>query len=125
MTGKSAATIDVSHAAGIVTITVQGRLTQEVGDEVVRRGRAAVQEHGARGLLHDFRRARLAETTLQLIRRMHFAREAGAPPHVRVAVLCAVCTPNYDFLATLLRNQGIAFQTFTDGAAALAWLAQL
>lgn len=122
MATQSAATIDVSHAAGIVTITVQGRLTQDVGDEVVRRGRAAVQEHGAHGLLHDFRRARLAETTLQLIRRVRFAREAGAPPHVRVAVLCAVRTPRYELFDTLIGGQGIPFRIFTDGAAALAWL---
>lgn len=123
MAAKRAATIDVSHAAGIVTITVQGRLTQEVGDEVVRRGRAAVQQHGARGLLHDFRRARIAETTLQLIRRTRFAREAGAPPYVRIAVLCAVRTPPYDLIDRLYSSQGIPFQIFTDGAAALAWLA--
>jgi len=122
MTDDSAATIDVSYGEGIVTITVRGRITPEVGDELMRRSAAALREHAARRLLQDFRRARMVETTLQLMQRPRQADALGFPQDTRVALLYAVRTTNLEFLESLLQSRGRAFRTFTDGAAALAWL---
>jgi len=122
MTDDSAATIDVSYGEGIVTITVRGRITPEVGDELMRRSAAALREHAARRLLQDFRRARMVETTLQLMQRPRQADALGFPQDTRVALLYSVRTTNLEFLESLLQSRGRAFRTFTDGAAALAWL---
>jgi hypothetical protein len=122
MTDKRAATIDVSYEDGVVTVAVQGRITPEVGDELMRRSAAALREFGALRMLHDLRRARLAETTLQLIKRPRQADELGFPKDRRVALLYAVRTTNLEFLELLLEGQGRAFRTFTDGAEALTWL---
>lgn len=122
MADNNAATIDVSYEDGVVTVAVQGRITPEVGDELMRRSAAALREHAARRLLQDFRRARMVETTLQLIKRPRQADELGFPRDTRVALLYTVRTTNLEFLELLLESQGRAFRTFTDGAAALVWL---
>jgi len=120
--GSDGATIEVSHENGIVTVAVQGRITPPVGDEVVRRGLETLRSTGARALLHDFRRARIMETTLQLIRRIRFATDIGVPADARVALLCSVRTPDLDFFESLAQSHGVQYRTFTDGAAALEWL---
>jgi len=122
MADNSAATIDVSCSEGIVTMTVRGRITQAVGDELMRRSAAALREHAARRLLQDFRRARMVETTLELIKRPRQADALGFPQDTRVALLYSVRTTNLEFLESLLVSRGRAFRIFTDGAAALAWL---
>jgi len=121
MADKSAATIDVSYSESIVTVAVRGDITPEVGDEIMRCGAAALREHAARHLLQDFRRARMVETTLQLIKRPRQADELGYPQDTRVALLYAVRTTTLEFLELLLEGQGRAFRTFTDGAEALTW----
>lgn len=122
MADKSAATIDLSYEDGIVTVAVQGRLTSEVGDEMMRRAAAALREFGALRMLHDLRRARLAETTLQLIRRPRFATELAIPKDTRTALLCTVRTPDLEFLESIAENSGRTVRVFTDGALAFAWL---
>jgi hypothetical protein len=122
MTEKNAATIALSYEDGVVTVAVQGRLTSEVGDEVMRRGAAALREFGALRMLHDLRRARQAETTLQLIRRPRFATELAIPSGTRTALLCTVRTPDLEFLESIGENSGRTVRVFTDGATALAWL---
>jgi stage V sporulation protein SpoVS len=122
MTDKSAATIDVSYEDGVVTVAVHGRLTSEVGDEVMRRSAAALRNFDALRMLHDLRRARLAETTLQLIRRPRFATELAIPNETRTALLCSVRTPDLEFLESIAANNGRTVRVFTDGATALAWL---
>jgi hypothetical protein len=122
MVDRAQATIDVSHADGIVTLTVLGRITPAVGDEIMQLSAAALRKHGARRLLQDFRRARMVETTLQLITRPRQADELGFPQDTRVALLYAVRTTDLEFLELLLESQGRAFRSFTDGATALAWV---
>jgi hypothetical protein len=122
MADNSAATIDVSYGEGIVTMTVRGRITQEVGDQLTRRSVAALREHAARRLLQDFRRARMVETTLQLMQRSRQADALGFPQDTRVALLYSVRTTGLEFLESLLESRGRAFRAFTDGAAALAYL---
>ncbi len=122
MADNSAATIDVSYGDGIVTVAVRGRITSEVGDEIMRRSAAAQREHGALRTLHDFRRARIAETTLQLIRRPRFGNELAIPRETRTAILYGVRTPDLEFLESLAEGNGRQVRVFTDGAAALGWL---
>jgi hypothetical protein len=116
------ATINVTYEDGVVTIAVQGRVTTAVGDEIMRRGVEAMRQHDARRMLHDFRRARLVEPTLRLIKRPRLARELGIPDEARTAILHPVRTPDLEFLETLSENAGRAVRVFTDGQSALAWL---
>lgn len=116
------ATINVTYEDGVVTITALGRVTTAVGDEIMRRGAEAMRQYDTRRMLHDFRRARLVEPTLRLIKRPRFAQEIGIPDDARTAVLHAVRTPDLEFLETLSENAGRAVRVFTDGQSALAWL---
>jgi hypothetical protein len=116
------ATINVTFEDGVVTLTVLGRVTTAVGDEIMRLSAEAMRQHGTRRMLHDLRRARLVEPTLHLINRPRLARELGIPNDARTAVLHPVRTPDLEFLEALSENAGRAVRVFTEGQSALAWL---
>jgi len=122
MTDTGTATIAVAYERGIVTVAVQGRLTSPVVDELMRQADAALRAHAAQRLLYDLRRARLATSTLDLIKRPRVADELGIPQGRRIALLCSVRTPEYDLLVTAAQTRGHVLQIFTDGALALDWL---
>jgi hypothetical protein len=119
---NSTANFAVSHDDGIVTIAVDGPITTAVGDELMRRSLDALRTYDAHCLLQDVRRARLAESTLQLINRPRMADAMGLPPGTRVALLCKVLTNDHEMLVSLAHTRGHALHAFTDGATAIAWL---
>ncbi len=112
----------LSHDDGIVTVAVEGRITTAVGDELMTLGARALREHRAHCVLYDLRRARLAETTLQLIDRPRKAEALGILPETPVALLCNVVTTDHEMLVNLAQTRGHTVRAFTDGAAAIAWL---
>jgi hypothetical protein len=112
----------VSCDEGIVTVAVEGAITLAVGDDLMRHALQALHANGARCVLYDLRRARLAESTLQLISRPRKADEMGIPPDTRVALLCKVLTNDHEMLVSLARTRGHEMRAFTEGAAALIWL---
>ncbi len=119
---KAPANFAVSCDEGIVTVAVEGAITLAVGDELMRHALQALHAHGARCILYDLRRARLAESTLQLVNRPRKADEMGIPPDTRVALLCKVLTNDHEMLVSLARTRGHAMRAFTDGATAIGWL---
>ncbi|MFO1409714.1 MAG: hypothetical protein U1F06_04955 [Steroidobacteraceae bacterium] len=101
---------------------MDGPITAAVGDQLMRLSLEALREYAAHCVLQDLRRARLAESTLQLINRPRLADELGIPPETRVALLCKVLTTDHDMLVNLAHTRGHALRAFTDGAQAIAWL---
>lgn len=116
--------IEIAHEDTVLRVAVRGKMTGRVADEVMRRAAAALTDQEPRRILFDLRRARLAMPTLDLIRQPELADSLGIAKNTRTALLCTVRTFDYELLDTLARNRGHAFQTFTDGAAALSWLHQ-
>jgi hypothetical protein len=119
---RAPANFAVSCDEGIVTVAVEGAITLAVGDDLMRHALQALHANGARCVLYDLRRARLAESTLQLISRPRKADEMGIPPDTRVALLCKVLTNDHEMLVSLARTRGHEMRAFTEGAAALIWL---
>jgi hypothetical protein len=106
----------------VVIITVRGRITTAVGDEIMQRSLQAMRQHASHRLLHDLRRARIAESTLQIINRPRKADEMGIPANMRLALLCSVLTTDHEMLVNMAHARGQALRAFTDGAVARAWL---
>ena len=70
------------------------------------------------------RAAKLAQNEMQIFNRVEEVEATRVLKRSAVALLVAAITPRYKFLEDSARLAGQGLRLFTDGEAALRWLAQ-
>ena len=110
--------------AGVVRVTVRGRINSAVGDRLMAQARLLAEQSGAQRILYDFRAATLNEGVVSLIRRVKQADQIEPLRTARVAIICNVRTNDYVFLEATANQHGHDLKVFTDPVADIQWVRQ-
>jgi hypothetical protein len=119
---QATATFDVRLIEGIVWVQAHGALSSHTADALLNAVVITAANGKSRRILFDFRAAHLAETEVLLYHRVEAASGNEVLRTSRVAMVCSVRTPRFEFLESTAQRAGHDFHVFTDGALALDWL---
>jgi hypothetical protein len=119
---QTTATFEVQLVDGVVWVQAHGALVSTTADALLNAVVIAANSGNSRRILFDFRAAQLAETEVLLYHRVEAASADEVLRASRVAMVCSVRSPRYEFLEATARRAGHDFTVFTDGAQALDWL---
>jgi hypothetical protein len=106
----------------LVLVTAQGSLQHEPLRRMTADVRDAIRQHGAAGVLVDYRQTVSSLEPYEIFERPRILKEVGFPTTVKVAVLFRILDENTQFLENVYRNKNFPVRVFADESAAVTWL---
>ena len=118
--------IDLDQDRKVVIVTVQGKISNKSGKEVITNARSSAEEYGY-NILYDLRETELSISVADLF---HLARNPevlGNPKMKYVTRVAILSVPddqnsNYNFYETTAHNAGLRVKVFMDEEEAYEWL---
>jgi hypothetical protein len=108
--------------SGITRVVYRGDVNFDVTTEMIRKVGRTAMENRSSLLLFDIREAGEGEYHASAIKHTELAPSLGIDRSFRTAFLGREGDPRLGYIETVTVNRGFRTKTFTDEAAAVAWL---
>ena len=107
----------------IVNVSLKGKTSMMLSIEAVLRAVWVARTHGAKNVLFDIRESVSDDFHTRIVKLAAEAPTTGISAY-RIAILGLADDPRLRFIEDVAINRGIRARSFTDRAAAVAWLTQ-